>query len=631
MATTFCGRMREFLVELEPDISIDKYDNYFKDKKFVQDDILDDMIESGKLTHKERYEFLDLIDFNLPIVENIKKSKSVNPKYATVFKEFITNTLWGYTRFIEEDSLDWVDPLMGDNVLRFASHHVVIAFYLDWQLRCRLHPAKGAIKPMTVSLPPQSAKSFLGSQYFPTLVIGNLPRENIIVCGYSDDFAKDVLMARIDQVVSSKGYKQLFANTFIYTLNDATRKALRSNNIPLPKSTDQAKYTMQGGYIIGRGITNITGIRSSVMCLDDGISNMEQAQSEKVLTKIKDVMDAVVLARLKDDSMINLIGTRFGERDPIGIFLKAEELLEKEIGEPTKTVNLSYRASYDEADNFDYDFRCKHGQILWSRYKYTTYMRLKVSSSVAVWESLYQNRPLSELGLIFRKEDFNFYSKDELPEKFIKLMIVVDTSYNANSTESDDASIIAIGVTPSFDYFVLDCVNKPLDFFETLDVLSSFVNQFPKYTEILVEDKANGRAVIETFSKRYTRVIPVPANDSKKARAMSVTSITRQNKVWLPNNDVGKSILNQLVAFTGIKGGKDDVVDTIVHAIIYADEQFRQFSTADDFKIIETKLNVFDNRGSSALDLGALNYNKDKFNTFDNMELLKSRFLSMDI
>ena len=62
-------------------------------------------------------------------------------------------------------------------------------------------------------------------------------------------------------------------------------------------------------------------------------------------------------------------------------------------------------------------------------------------------------------------------------------------------------------------------------------------------------------------NKAYTQRVPLPPAGSKVARALGFAMLASAGKVWVPRNEWGDRLINQLCAFTGQDGRKDDMVD----------------------------------------------------------------------
>lgn len=67
------------------------------------------------------------------------------------------------------------------------------------------------------------------------------------------------------------------------------------------------------------------------------------------------------------------------------------------------------------------------------------------------------------------------------------------------------------------------------------------------------------RAMLQ--AKTYTQRVPLPSAGSKLSRALGFAMLASAGQVHIPNTEWGDRLINQLCAFTGQDGRKDDMVD----------------------------------------------------------------------
>lgn len=248
-------------------------------------------------------------------------------------------------------------------------------------------------------------------------------------------------------------------------------------------------------------------------------------------------------------------------------------LMTEEEQEKDPVTNLVFRAWYDPTDEFEYDFRTKKDELLWEEISGRAYTKAKYADSLTR-NSLYQQRPLDDSLSLINKDwlkRYDPYRVDEIP--FDKYVISVDTSYNDKS----DSDKCAIGVFGIYDnkYYLVYLFYDVVSFHDTLYKLEEIIHKYPKYFSILIETKANGKAVFEVMSKKYSKVIDICPTESKKARLMAVSPIIESGRLFLPDNKDGDEVEEQIVNFKGIgKHEKDDLVDITTQCLRYYDDLF---------------------------------------------------------
>src|SRR5690606_251071 len=125
--------------------------------------------------------------------------------------------------------------------------------------------------------------------------------------------------------------------------------------------------------------------------------------------------------------------------------------------------------------------------------------------------------------------------------------------------------------TSGANRYLLRQVRERLSFTETIPVMERFIAEAQDVVpggvhEHLVEDKANGSAVIDVFQKSIPGMIPINPTDSKEARARSVTPEVESKNVYLP------ALADWLPDFVGEhksfpNGANDDMVDCTSQAL----------------------------------------------------------------
>jgi predicted phage terminase large subunit-like protein len=91
----------------------------------------------------------------------------------------------------------------------------------------------------------------------------------------------------------------------------------------------------------------------------------------------------------------------------------------------------------------------------------------------------------------------------------------------------------------------------------------------------LVEDKANGPAIIDTLGKAIPGLLAVNPEGGKIARAFAVQPTIEAGNVYLPDPSIAPWVhdfIEECASFP--KGGTDDEVDAATQAINYLNNHF---------------------------------------------------------
>jgi predicted phage terminase large subunit-like protein len=117
------------------------------------------------------------------------------------------------------------------------------------------------------------------------------------------------------------------------------------------------------------------------------------------------------------------------------------------------------------------------------------------------------------------------------------------------------------------DYYLRYCLNRHLDFTGTLDAIRQVKQLYPNARTVLIEDKANGTAIINVLQKEMF-CVPVNPRGGKVARVNAVSAAIESGHVYVPADAPWvEEYLDQWTAFPA--GAHDDMVDSSSQALSY--------------------------------------------------------------
>lgn len=234
------------------------------------------------------------------------------------------------------------------------------------------------------------------------------------------------------------------------------------------------------------------------------------------------------------------------------------------------------------------DPRTEEGELLWPTFKDPETVAMTVKEmggphSATVAAQL-QQRPTPASGLIFQKEWFQPYKV--LPDSFDFLIDSWDCAFK-DLEDSDFVCGQRWGVRGT-DYFLFPKrVHARLSFTATLKAVEEFRLHEPlrKPLAVLVEDKANGTAVIDVLSKKIPGFVAIEPEGGKLVRAHAVTPCFEAKSsghgVWHPDPSIAPWIEEheaELMKFP--KGKNDDSVDATTQALTYLANKASRFHAA---------------------------------------------------
>ena len=381
---------------------------------------------------------------------------------------------------------------------------------------------------LVLSTPPQHGKSMTVTETFPSWYEGKYPDRRCIVACYNDDFAGKFgrrNKTKIDE------YGQ-----FIF-------------DITLSKSSDRdIEIAKHSGGIITRGImSGITGNAGDLIIIDDPVKNRQEADSSTYRERLWEEWQNSIKTRTQAGTKIIIIQTRWHEDDLAGRVLREENNVE--------VVNIPV-----EAEENDILGR-KVGDALCPEIgkgnEWLHAFKASYTDGMRAWNALFQGRPTSEQGNIFKREWWQFY--DVLPDVLPLKVISVDATFK-DKADSDFVAIEVWGKVNA-DFYLIDMLKRRMDFPDTLKAIKAMNQKYPDRHSILIEDKANGPAIISMLRHEISGIIPIEPKGTKIARANAVTGIVESGNVFLPRYaDFTKEFIEEHATFPN--GVNDDLVDS---------------------------------------------------------------------
>ena len=393
---------------------------------------------------------------------------------------------------------------------------------------------------LIIETPPQSGKSITITESFPSWYLGRYPKNRIIEASYNDDTAKRFGRKNLEKVEQFGG--SLFG--------------LKPGSI-----WTKTEFELANGWgrMISRGImSGITGNPANLLIIDDPIKNREEADSSVYREKLWGEWQNTLKTRLAAGAKIILIMTPWHEDD------LAARILQRENN--VRLIRLPV-----EAEEHDLLGR-KVGDSLvpeigkdneWLRQFKQGYLNDPKQGGLRAWQALFQCSPRVEGGNLVRREWWRYYDPEEV-KTFGTTVISVDAAFKAG--ENNDFVAIQVWGKRGIDYYLRYSVNKHLDFPGTVEAIRTIRRLFPDTTYILIEDKANGSAIIQTLRKEFIGVIGLTPKGGKVSRVNAVTPAIESGHVYLPKDCLWtEEFVDQFTAFPA--GAHDDMVDACSQCI----------------------------------------------------------------
>lgn len=423
----------------------------------------------------------------------------------------------------------------------------------------------GEIPPrIIVETPPRHGKSELISRWTPAWFVGTYPDKRVMLGSYEYDFAAS--WGRRARTILQEFGPSVFG--IAVTEDSRARNRWEARQSWTPDDPDLLDWeTPGGGGMLTAGVGGaFTGKGADLLIIDDPIKNAAEAQSQTFRDKIWEWFLSTAFTRLEPGGVCIVVMTRWHEDDLIGRLLTTEET----GAEPWHRIRLPALAEADDA------IGRAIGEALWpDRYDEVALKKIEAALGARLFGSLYQQRPAPAAGDIFNKAWWRSYSAP--PRVFHEVLQSWDMSFK--DTKSSSFVVGQVWGRLGANKYLLGQVRGRMNFPATkraVRALNDWCNE-RGWTGIrkLVEDKANGPAIISELRSEIEGLVPVSVETSKVARATAITPQVEGHNVYLPRGVIPspdgyeptttEAYVAEHTAFPN--GANDDQVDATSQAL----------------------------------------------------------------
>jgi len=407
---------------------------------------------------------------------------------------------------------------------------------------------------LMIYMPPRHGKSMCVTETFPSYYLGHHPNRRVMELSYGGELAQEFGRKNRDKISE-------YGNA-IFGINLSETQATKTNW--------RIQGTDGGMYSVGF-FGSVTGHGADLLIVDDPIRNRAEAESQTYRDKIWAEYQSTVKTRLHAGGAVIIILTRWHEDDLAG------RLLNSEYGavENWKVISLP---AICEDDN-DVLGR-KIGQALWPLGGYDEEWAASQKESVGTyaWSSLYQQHPSPVMGGIFKRNWWNRW--EEMPSDLDTYL----QSWDCTFKDSDDSDYVvgqvwARSSNNIAQRYLLDQVRGRMTFTETLGAIRNLSAKWPRTERKLIEDAANGAAIIDVLRKEIPGIIPVTPKGGKIVRAHAVTANVEAGNVFIPSANMADWVGDFIEEFAAFPTGKhDDQVDAMTQANAWYNENQSDWS-----------------------------------------------------
>ena len=413
--------------------------------------------------------------------------------------------------------------------------------------------ADGRCKRLMIAMPPQEGKSQRTSRRFPLWMLVRNPNLRIAIVSNSHGLARRWGRNIRDDIAEHGARLNLTVN-------------------PASSAADEWELLGYQGGIYCVGITGgLTGRPVDLLIIDDPYKNSEQADSRAWQETIQEFWTEVAIPRLGNNVAVVIIQTRWRDDDLSGWLQKRDD------GVDWRVLNIPAQADHDPNKGETDPLGRQPGEYMLSARGRTSvdWEQRKREAGARSWNALFQGRPSPAEGNIFQREWWQFYDQQQWVERADGVRVAhafdeIVTSWDMTfkDTEGTDFVCGQVWGRRGAEAFLLDQVHERLSFVDTLLKVRMLAARWPQSTLKLVEDKANGTAVVNMLRRSVPGLVPVEPDGSKTARAAAVSPFVEAGNVKLPAPEIApwvEDLIEEAVTFP--RAAHDDRVDAMSQAL----------------------------------------------------------------
>jgi predicted phage terminase large subunit-like protein len=409
---------------------------------------------------------------------------------------------------------------------------------------------------LIINCPPRFAKSSIVTILFPIWCWLQDPTRSFLCCSYELDLALNHNLDR-RRVMESKWFRDLFGDAF---------------ELATDRSQAQEFSTTAGGIMQAASTASKAQGRGGDLILVDDPISADFVYSDSYRNEVNFWFSRQLPQRLNNpsESAIIVVAQRLHENDPCGFLLSQEET-------EWTLLKLALIAEQDETIVFPHSGRVwkrKKGDCLDSKRWSPRTVRERQRNRL-VWSSQFQQEPTPAEGNLIRVDEILYFGGRDpqtgipdpaLPDHFERRVISVDCSFKDRAS-SDYVALIVVGVLGSRRY-ILHVTNAHLDLTGTENEIRNARATFGPVSAVLIEDKANGSAVISHLKEEIPGVVAVNPEGGKIARVVAMTpEFQAHNWIIERTGPWTHKVVEQLTTFPA--GKNDDIVDAISQCSIW--------------------------------------------------------------
>lgn len=292
----------------------------------------------------------------------------------------------------------------------------------------------GKLRLLTISMPKRAGKSQTGIN-FVNMLSGKFPDRSTLMEGTGDDLVKSFYNGCLEYLTVPNEYLfyDVFPDARLVQTNADTKTANLKSKSRFPTIMCRSIDARQVG------LSEAT----NVLYLDDCVEGREEAKNRQRLDDKWEVISGDIMGRAIEGTPMVFTGTRYSLYDPIG---RVQEHAQRE-GWAWRAIEIPALDLVTDESNYEYE---REGKKVFT----TAYFReQRELLSAEQFESEFQQQPFEAKGLLFNKDELNYFfelPKDRDPDTIIA---VGDTAESGS-----DSTSMPVAMIYGSDVYIVDVV-----------------------------------------------------------------------------------------------------------------------------------------------------------------------------
>jgi len=410
--------------------------------------------------------------------------------------------------------------------------------------------ARGEIRDLVVNVPPGTSKSRITSILFPAWDWIENPWRKFMFVAYDEKLSLD--FARISlALIQSKWYQDRWPLEIVGGERAPVGQFKNAKG-------GQRFSTMMGGAA--------TGSHCHILVVDDPVKPKDlDAGGESAMAKLNEAWTALTgtffrrVADAKTFAKICIM-QRLHEEDPAGRMVRDPSVVHL-------SLPMLFEPSRAYVSRWGSDWRTVEGELLCPLRFPAEYVHAQQFGAMGLtpmqFAAQYQQRPAPAEGALFLRE--YFAQRWTITPGGLRLIMSVDSSLKGNA--DSDFCVLQVWGAKGGQFWLLDQHRARMTFSQTLVAVREMRGRWSGVGQILIEDKANGPAIVDRLKASVPGVLAVNPEGGKWARANAVEPFLRAGNCFFPTAPWMGGYIEECASFP--VGAYDDVVDCMTQALLW--------------------------------------------------------------